>query len=639
MDNLLFEDEPTLMKLHIPRWGILLFDLLLSAVSVVFAHALRFNFSLEAVDYFYFPEGIFFLLLLRLVGFLSVRTYYGIIFHTSFEDAVRIAVAVLSGTLVMGLLFNPLLYYLDGHFLFPYSLLIIEALLTVSLLVTYRALVKWLYFRYVRQDQEEKRAIIYGAGDAGLRVKTLLSQVENTRYKVVAFLDDSPFLKKKSIQGVDIFSSAFLQRLLKTTDIQVLIFSHSDVPLDKRQRVLDLCLRHRVKVLNVPPPEHWVGGELSFRQIREMRIEDLLDRPLIKLDQRHLERALRGRKVMITGAAGSIGSELARQVLSLEPSELVLVDQAETPLHELELELVHGLQHSPIELVVGDVRNPICMGELFARFRPQIVYHAAAYKHVPMMERHPQEAILTNVGGTRLLADLSVEYGVEKFVLVSTDKAVNPTNIMGATKRLAEIYVQALDKHLSKEGNQHRTRFVTTRFGNVLGSSGSVIPLFKKQIEKGGPVTVTHPEITRYFMTIPEACRLVLEASVMGEGGEIYVFDMGRSVKIVDLARKMILLAGLVPGEDIEICFTGLRPGEKLYEELLASEEQTLPTHHKKILIARVREYSFDSVSKGVDDLLALYQSCDKEAMVTLLKRFMPEFKSNNSVYEQLDKR
>ncbi len=626
------------MKLHIPRWGILFFDLLLSAVAVVFAHALRFNFSLEAIDYFYFPEGIFFLLLLRLLGFLSVRTYYGIIFHTSFEDAARIAVAVLSGTLVMGLVFNPLLYYLDGHFLFPYSLLIIEALLTASFLVAYRAFVKWLYFRYVRQNQEEKRAIIYGAGDAGLRVKTLLSQVENTRYKVAAFLDDDPSLKKKSIQGVDIFSSALLSRLLKTTDIDVLIFSRPNVPLEHRQKVLDLCLRHRVKVLNVPPPEHWVGGELSFRQIREMRIEDLLDRPLIHLEQQHLERALREKTVMITGAAGSIGSELARQILSFGPSVLVLVDQAETPLHELELELGQLSGSDQLEVVVGDVRNEVCMRELFVRFGPQIVYHAAAYKHVPMMERHPQEAVLTNVGGTRLLADLSVEYGVEKFVLVSTDKAVNPTNIMGATKRLAEIYVQALDRHLRKEGHG-RTRFVTTRFGNVLGSNGSVIPLFKKQIEKGGPVTVTHPEITRYFMTIPEACRLVLEASVMGEGGEIYVFDMGRSVKIVDLARKMILLAGLVPGQDIEIRFTGLRPGEKLYEELLASEEQTLPTHHQKILIARVREYPFERVCKGVDDLLALYRRCDRQAMVVLLKRFIPEFKSNNSVYEQLDKK
>ncbi len=626
------------MKLHIPRWGILFFDLLLSVVSVAFAHALRFNFSLAAIDYFYFPEGVFFLLLLRLLGFLMVRTYYGIIFHTSFEDAARIAVAILLGTLTMGLLLNPLMYYLDGHFLFPYSLLIIEALLTATLLVSYRAFVKWMYFRYVRQNQEEKKAIIYGAGDAGLRVKTILSQVEDTRYKVVAFLDDNPSLKKKSIQGVDIFSSDLLSRIFRTTEIDVLIFSHPGVPLEQRQQVLDLCLRHRVKVLNVPPPEHWVGGELSFRQIREMRIEDLLERAPIELEADHIAKDLRGKTVMITGAAGSIGSELARQILHFEPSLLLLVDQAETPLHELELELRNSLGYQNLEILIGDVRNETCMRKFFEAYRPQLVYHAAAYKHVPMMERHPQEAVLANVGGTRLVADLSVAYGVEKFVLVSTDKAVNPSNIMGATKRLAEIYVQSLDAHLRKQGRD-KPRFVTTRFGNVLGSSGSVIPLFKKQIEKGGPVTVTHPEITRYFMTIPEACRLVLEASVMGQGGEIYVFDMGRSVKIVDLAHKMILLAGLVPGQDIEIRFTGLRPGEKLYEELLAVEEHTLPTHHEKILIARVRKYPFERVRKGVSDLLGLYESGDQEAMVALLKRFIPEFKSNNSVYEQLDQK
>ncbi len=626
------------MKLHIPRWGVLLFDLFLSAVSVALAHLLRFNFSIAAIDYFYFPEGIFFLLVLRLWGFLEVRTYYGIIFHTSFEDAMRIFVALLWGTLIMGLALNPLMYYLDGHFLFPYSLLIIEFFLTASLLVSYRAFVKMLYFRYVHKNEEEKKALVFGAGPAGLRVKNLLAQVEGTRYKVAAFIDDDPGLEKKSMQGVDIFPSELLPRLLKTTSIDVLIFSHPDVPPARRQKVLDLCLRHGVKVLNVPPAEHWVDGKLSFRQMREMRIEDLLERAPIELKPDHLHRALAGKVILISGAAGSIGSELVRQLVSFEPERLVLIDQAETPLHELELELRNRLKFNRFEVVIGDVRKESCLRKIFLENEPQIVYHAAAYKHVPMMERHPQEAVLANVGGTHLMADLSVEYGVKKFVLVSTDKAVNPTNIMGATKRLAEIYVQSLDRDLRQKGVEH-PRFVTTRFGNVLGSNGSVIPLFKKQIEAGGPVTVTHPEITRYFMTIPEACRLVLEASVMGKGGEIYVFDMGRSVKIVDLARKMILLAGLIPGQDIEIRFTGLRPGEKLYEELLASEESTLPTHHEKILIARVREYPFEKVREGIENLLALYETQDKQWIVSALKALVPSFKSQNSIYEELDKK
>ncbi len=602
------------------------------------AHLLRFNFSIAAIDYFYFPEGVFFLLLLRLWGFLEVRTYYGIIFHTSFEDAVRIFVALLWGTLIMGLGLNPLMYYLDGHFLFPYSLLIIEFFLTGSLLVSYRAFVKMLYFRYVHKNEEEKKALVFGAGAAGLRVKNLLAQVEGTRYKVAAFIDDDPGLEKKSIQGVDIFPSELLPRLLKTTSIDVLIFSHPDVPPARRQKVFDLCLRHGVKVLNVPPAEHWVDGKLSFRQMREMRIEDLLERAPIEIHATHLREALEAKVILISGAAGSIGSELVRQLVHFEPERLVLIDQAETPLHELELELRNRLKFDRFEVVIGDVRNEYCLRRIFSENKPQVVYHAAAYKHVPMMERHPQEAVLANVGGTRLMADLSVEYEVEKFVLVSTDKAVNPTNIMGATKRLAEMYVQSLDRELRREGREY-PRFVTTRFGNVLGSNGSVIPLFKKQIEAGGPVTVTHPEITRYFMTIPEACRLVLEASVMGRGGEIYVFDMGRSVKIVDLARKMILLAGLIPGQDIEIRFTGLRPGEKLFEELLASEESTLPTHHEKILIARVREYPLEQLRRGVDDLLALYETQNKEWMVSRLKELVPEFKSQNSIYEELDKK
>jgi FlaA1/EpsC-like NDP-sugar epimerase len=396
---------------------------------------------------------------------------------------------------------------------------------------------------------------------------------------------------------------------------------------------VEICLEYNITVLTVPPLEKWINGQFTKKQLQSIRIEQLLERDPIQLNHTELNTQLKGKRILVTGGAGSIGSEIVRQLLRFQPGTIVVCDQAETPLHDLELEL-SGI-NSGVKLIffLGDVRNPNRMQELFEEFRPQIVYHAAAYKHVPMMEQSPAEAVLTNVGGTKLIADLSIRYQAQRFVMVSTDKAVNPTNVMGASKRLAEIYVQQL-AGLST----HQTKFITTRFGNVLGSNGSVILRFRDQIAKGGPVTVTHPNIIRYFMTIPEATQLVLEAGSMGDGGEIYVFDMGKPVPIVDLARKMIRLSGLVPGIDIEIKYTGLRPGEKLYEELLNDAENTLPTHHQKILIAKTGTEAIPALEQVYQELFILAADASRHLeMVGKMKALVPEFISNNSVFEQLD--
>jgi FlaA1/EpsC-like NDP-sugar epimerase len=399
----------------------------------------------------------------------------------------------------------------------------------------------------------------------------------------------------------------------------------------RKQEIIELCLKYNTKVLNVPPVNNWINGELSFKQIRKVKIEELLERDPIKLNEDNIKQQIHNKVVLITGAAGSIGSEIARQLIKYQPKLLVLLDQAETPLYEVDLEILERLKPGQFEIVIGDIRVKERMDKLFSTFKPQIIFHAAAYKHVPMMENNPSESILTNVLGTKIIADLADKYKSETFVLVSTDKAVNPTSIMGASKRIGEIYVQSLNK-------KSTTKYITTRFGNVLGSSGSVIPRFRQQIENGGPITITHPDITRYFMTIPEACQLVLEAGAMGKGGEIFIFDMGKSVKIIDLAKKMIQLSGMTLDKDIRIVTTGLRPGEKLYEELLNNSENTIPTHHAQILIAKVREYDYETISGEIETLITLFEKQDNFAIVGKMKQIVPEYKSNNSVFEKLDK-
>jgi FlaA1/EpsC-like NDP-sugar epimerase len=473
----------------------------------------------------------------------------------------------------------------------------------------------------------------------GIAVKRTLDHDVRSKNAIVGFLDDNEQKINKVIDGTKIYSSQKFSHLINTLNIEEVIIASHNIPSDRKNEITDVALEKNVNILTLPPVKKIMNGDLNPNQIQKIKIEDLLEREPIKINDDHILSQTKGKRILVTGAAGSIGSEIASQLGKYEPQMIILCDQAESPLHNLQLDLQDEFPNQVYHTYIADVRSTKRMQLLFDTFKPHYVYHAAAYKHVPMMENHPLEAVQTNVMGTKNLADLAVEFQVEKFVFVSTDKAVNPTNIMGATKRIAEIYVQSLNNHLENSlGATVHTKFITTRFGNVLGSNGSVIPRFRDQIQKGGPVTVTHPEITRYFMTIPEACRLVLEAGTMGQGGEIFVFDMGKSVKIVELAKKMIRLSGFKPNEDIEIKFTGLRPGEKLYEELLNDLENTLPTHHEKIMIAKVRENNYDIVSMKIGELQQRLATQNKNEVVYQMKIIVPEFKSKNSIYEQLDK-
>ncbi len=614
-----------------PRWIVFAIDLGICLFSIVLAFLLRFNFVIpKDVLETSIQVSVLFVLLIRALSFLIFRTYAGLIRYTSTKDAQRILLTIFTGSAFFAL-FNLLHYYMKGVFFLPYSILIIEFITTIFIMTSSRLLVKTIYLEYKNPSRTKTHVIIYGAGEAGIITKRTLDRDAGSKYKVLAFVDDDPKKHGKKIEGIEIYNSKKdLLDLLDQNAVAHLIISINNLAPNRKQEVVDNCLSHGTKILNVPPVTSWINGELSFKQIKKIKIEDLLERDPIQLDVNAIRNQIAGKRVLVTGGAGSIGSEIARQLIAFSPEKLILLDSAESPLYDIELEMSEKHLLTNFETVLGDIRSEERMRNVFSTFRPEIVYHAAAYKHVPMMENNPSESIWTNVAGTKNIADLSVEFGVRNFVMVSTDKAVNPTNIMGATKRISEMYIQALNA-------KSKTRFITTRFGNVLGSNGSVIPRFRKQIEEGGPITITHPDITRYFMTIPEACQLVMEAGAMGNGGEIFIFDMGHSVRIDDLARKMILLSGLTLGKDIQIVFTGLRPGEKLYEELLTKEENTLATHHPKIMIAKVNAYDYDFISKEVKELIDLFHHQNNEAMVRKMKKIVPEYRSNNSIYERLD--
>lgn len=626
-------------KYNLPRWTILLIDLAICVFSLTLAFFLRFNFkSIPQNDLDNFPIAYLVVILVRLISFVISKTYKGVVRYTGAKDASRIFFIVLAGSLMLYFINIITRQLILGHYIIPHSVIIIDALVTIFIMISSRLAIKAIYFETKNPEKEKTHVIIYGAGESGIITKRTLDRDAAVRYKVVGFIDDDEKKKGRSLEGVFIFSSDKLQELITENQVESVILSIQNLSPAKKNSIIDECLKYGVRVLNVPPVAKWINGELSFNQIKSINIEELLERDPIKLDNGLINEQLNDKIILITGAAGSIGSELARQCAKFNPRMLVLLDQAESPLHELELEFNEKSLSFKHEVVIGDVRNKERLQHVFKTFKPQIVFHAAAYKHVPMMENNPSESILTNILGTKTVADLAVENNVEKFVMISTDKAVNPTNVMGASKRIAEIYTQSLGKKSTSTGSVISTKFITTRFGNVLGSNGSVIPRFKKQIEQGGPITITHPDITRFFMTIPEACQLVLEAGCMGKGGEIFVFDMGKSVKIVDLARNMIKLSGLKENTDIKIIYTGLRPGEKLYEELLASSENTLPTHHKQILVGKVREYEFAEVTQFINELIALFNSQDNKRIVAKMKDIVPEFVSNNSVFETLDK-
>jgi FlaA1/EpsC-like NDP-sugar epimerase len=619
-------------------------------ISLSIAYLIKHNFDFSNLDYTEFSRNVLITTVISTAVFITVKSYAGIIRYTSAQDTFRILYAVIVANSTFFLL-NMIFVATGNNALISNGILIITGLASFLLLITYRVLIKYFFIYIKNLKLDTVRVMIYGAGEAGVATKRTFDHDPVVNKNIIAFVDDDQRKMGKTIDGVKILDAKNLMELIVEHQLDEIIFASYTIPKDRKAEIVEVCLENGIKVLNIPPPNVWTDGKLQTTQIKNVNIEDLLGRKTIDIDIEGIGNQLKNKRILITGAAGSIGSEIVRQLTKFEVGLIILCDQSETALHDLYLELTESTKNQNFHAFIGDVRDDKRMDNLFSTFKPHYVYHAGAYKHVPLMEENPCEAIKANVLGTKTIADKAVKYGVQKFVMISTDKAVNPTNVMGASKRIAEIYVQSLNNslhhrdHVFSNGLSYInelevkpiTKFITTRFGNVLGSNGSVIPRFKQQIEKGGPITVTHPEITRYFMTIPEACRLVLEAGCMGTGGEIYVFDMGKSVKIVDLAKKMIQLAGLVPNQDILIEYSGLRPGEKLYEELLNDNENTMPTHHEKIMIGKVREYQFDEVQMQIYNLVEHARRNEDMEVVRQMKNLVKEFKSKNSVYETLD--
>lgn len=621
----------------LPRKLVLLNDLVLTMAALLPAYLLRYNLQIDQVKFSeLFLQQVLILFPVYLGAFLWSGSYRGIIRHSDMEDAARYSHALVAGTVALLLLswVGRELKWVE-HWIIPYSVILIHGFISMVALMGFRQIIRTMYLSYGVPRKNYRSVLIFGAGELGQITRRVVENDSNMRVTVMGYIDDSPSLVGKRLGGVMIYSEeqAFT-KVLKAEGINEIVFAVNDKNITKarKKELFDRCMDNNIHIRQVPPVKEWIDGQFSVQQIREVRIEDLLGREPIWLNQEKVVRKLKEATVLVTGAAGSIGSEIVRQLMALHTRHVVLVDQAESPLYDLQQELAKAFPEVSFEVVIASVTNHQRMEQVFAKYRPRYVFHAAAYKHVPLMEAAPAEAIRVNVGGTRIIADLSVEYGVKKFVMISTDKAVNPTNVMGASKRICEIYIQALT-----QSHQVETQFITTRFGNVLGSNGSVVPLFRKQIEAGGPVTVTHRDIIRYFMTIPEACQLVLEAGFMGKGGEIYVFDMGEPVKIYDLAVKMISLSGYKPNEDIPIHITGLRPGEKLYEELLADEENTIQTHHPKIKAARVRKHDIRVVDKAVTEMVTATRIESEMELVCRMKSLVPEFISQNSHFSQLD--
>lgn len=624
---------------YLPRWVVLFIDISIVIVAYILSNkiAVEFfsKFAPEHVMPLYFRLIV--VSLTQLIFFWLFHTYSGVLRYSGYVDLIKLILAVFVN--VIFLLFLNFLFCNYSEYCFFYNAtLILYGFLAFVPLFIVRLTVK-TFFDYMSQSKGNIIPVmIYGTLQPAVGIaKMLNSQQGETKYKLVGFLDNDKNATEKLIMGVKVYflSEENIKKYV-LRKARTIIVSPKKMEEINPETDLDIFLKYNISILTLPPMSVWKGDEPSIRQIKSVQIEDLLDRPEINLPNENLARELEQKVILVTGAAGSIGSEIANQVIQYKPKLIVLLDQAETPLHNLRLEMEGKYPDLHFSTFIGNVRNQERMDYMMDLYRPDFIFHAAAYKHVPLMEEYPIESVETNVEGTKVLADLAVKYKVKRFVMISTDKAVNPTNIMGASKRIAEIYVQSLNNKLVAQGDG-TTKFITTRFGNVLGSNGSVIPLFRSQIEKGGPITVTHPEIIRFFMTIPEACRLVLEACIMGNGGEIYLFDMGKPVKIVNLARKMIMLAGLVPDKDIKIEFTGLRPGEKLYEELLNQKEITTETHNPKITIAKVQQYDYEEISKQIKELLRFCRMNKSYTTVSIMKKIVPEFISKNSQYERLD--
>nr|WP_202922646.1 nucleoside-diphosphate sugar epimerase/dehydratase [Flavobacterium sp. SaA2.13] len=624
---------------YLPRWIILVIDLFVISVTGILSYVLIYRTGILYVNPRLYVISIPVYLFISLATFRVFRTYSGIIRHSSYIDAVKIFFSQFTAAFLL-LAFNSAYKSLTDDLVFLNIGILINAVFSFASLFLYRVLVKQFFENYLNQTKKQHltKAIIYGTDANAIAVANALKSEVPGRFKLVGFIDKYSQNKSKMILGLPILQhKKKTSTLMRVFGAQALIIADKSLTKDEKLAIVDECLEFNYKVYTVPLVSDWEDQKEISKKIKNFQIQDLLERKPIVLDNNSISQQLKGKKVLITGAAGSIGSEIVRQVIQFNPQCVIMLDQAETPLHHLGLEISKVEAKTKLVTIIGDVKNRNELNEVFKAYKPDVVYHAAAYKHVPLMEGNPSQAIFVNVQGTKNVADLACEYDVDSFVMVSTDKAVNPSNVMGASKRIAEKYVQALHNKLLAEGNIN-TKFITTRFGNVLGSNGSVVPLFTKQIESGGPITLTHPDIIRYFMTIPEACQLVLEAGAMGKGGEIYIFDMGKPVKIIDLAKKMIRLAGFIPDKDIMIKIVGLRPGEKLYEELLNDTSKTLPTHHEKIMIAQEVYDDFSRLECLTNDLIECASSYSVTAVVTKMKEIVPEFISMNSAFEELDK-
>jgi len=622
-------------KINTPRWIILLIDLFITTVSIIVAYYLRFNFNLpdeyfDVNDYSSFYWIIPFMVSIRFLSFFISKLYTGIVRYTGTKDAGRIFYVILIGSIIIGLI-DIIGFLITDQYFIPRAVVFIDFLLNLFLLIASRLFVKSLYNELFLSSKKKENTVIFGISDLALITKRTLIKDSEAEYKAVAFIDNTNRQAGNKLDGINVYSKDKLAGIFEKYEVTTLIIADSEIDNDSKNEVINICLEFNIKILTLPNVNKWINGELSVNQIREVKIEDLLERAPIVLSEDKIKKDTLNKTILVTGAAGSIGSEIVKQLLKFKPKEILIFDQAESPLYELEIELQEKYNFKNFRIIIGNIQDKYRVEKIFEKYSPSIIFHAAAYKHVPMMENNPSEAIRTNVFGTKTIADFAVKYKVDKFVMISTDKAVNPTNVMGASKRIAEIYCQSLNSY------SNTTKFITTRFGNVLGSNGSVINRFRKQIANRDAITVTHPEITRYFMTIPEACQLVLEAGSMGKGGEIFIFDMGKSVKIVDLAKKMIKLSGLELGKDIKINFTGLRPGEKLYEELLNNKENTTATYHKQIMIGKVRKYDFETVKKDIDLIIDILKLNNNFLIVRKMKEIVPEFKSQNSIYEELD--
>ena len=619
----------------LPYWCVLLFDCLVVIGCGLFCYIIDHGATTTSDTFVPLMGTLVFYLLFYLIGFRAFHTYSGVMRYTSFADIHRVAFANLIG---VGLIAFLRQFFNFDQWFVPIRMreLALTFVLATGIMWSVRMIVKYMY-EYYKTDQDARGVFIYGVKTGGLSIARALSSPNNTTFKLKGFISDADDMIGKRLMGVKVYeNNNKIIRQMELENANTLFVSPlKQEEFVKNPEMVDLLIENGIAIYTMNTTMEWDGkSDISTAQLREIEIEDLLPRDEIQIDLTAIEALLKDKSILITGSAGSIGSEIVKQIAKFGPHQLVLIDQAETPQHDCRLMMASQFPEIKADTIVASICNKHHMEAIFRKYRPDYVFHAAAYKHVPMMEDNPCESIQNNVEGTKIMADLAVKYGVKKFV-ISTDKAVNPTNVMGCSKRICEIYVQSLDKAIKEGRHEGQTQFVTTRFGNVLGSSGSVIPLFREQIKNGGPVTVTHPDIIRYFMLIPEACKLVLEAGTMGQGGEIFVFDMGAPVKIADLAKRMIKLSG---AKNIEIKYTGLRDGEKLYEEVLNDEEITVPTGHEKIKVAKVREYDFEEVKQQIDQLISDSYLYDDMATVAGMKKIVPEYVSNHSIYEKLDK-